>query len=355
MSAGNFLSPPANPGLQQHAVADPANAARLMAAIPDQPERLAVLRGKHIASINHFGAELLQQIFRRAAGYESGAMAAQVCTANKVVGGIFLDSNRHDVPLPFVRACLGLGGHFIDLSHPTEDILRSKRDFSEVAALANNYSDMAVMSAPHAEAFMETLRYAQVPLINAGNGDDEAPIQALTDLYTLFKWRPSLLQQDPPVQDRLRIGIFGMPGNTATLRSLLTGLSLFPQAVGRIILFDRSGTPCSEGQREALEQAGIQMQSMNQLHPNETVMGGLAKEVPELDVIYSHLKQQHAVSRMDMLEFKKLFAPQLLLLSPQRQLPDFSAIINNSPHNGFFTQAKSAVYVLMALLGAVMA
>ena len=58
---------------------------------------------------------------------------------------------------------------------------------------------------------------------------------------------------------------------------------------------------------------------------------------------------------MDMLELKSFFKPNLMLLSPQRQLPEFSTIINDSPHNAFFAQARAGVFVRMALLSAVIA
>lgn len=350
-----FSDPADSPAFQQHEVANPANAARLLAALPEQPGILAELKGKHILSIAHFSPDLIRALLRQAAACEAGLAQTSSLATCKVLGGIFLDGSRHDIHLPFIRGFHCLGGHFIDLGSPAEDILRARRDLAEISALANSYSDIAVASTAHADLFAEILPAIRVPLINAGNGDDEAPVQALTDLYTLAKWRPALLQRDVPAKERLRIGIFGTPGNTATLRSLLSGLALFPQMVERVVMLDRSPNPCSPGQREALERAGLKLAHITELYPNETVMGGLGRIVPELDVIYSHLKQQHAVSRMDMLEFKKLFNEHLLLLSPQRQLPDFSALVNNSSHNGFFTQAKSAVFILMALLGAVLA
>ncbi len=354
MPSNTFLSPSAGPAIRQHEVADAANATRLMKAVRHEPEILAALSGKHIASIQSFDAELLKQLVRRAAVFESSAKKAASTMACKVMGGNFLDAGRPEVELPFRRAWQGLGGAFIDLSEAVEDILRHHRDPSEIAAVNNNYSDFAAVSTTRADLFPEMVRYSQVPLINAGNGDDEAPTQALADLYVLSKWRPDLLQKDPPVQDRLRIGIFGTPATTGTLRSLLSGLALMPQLVQEIILLDRVAGPFAEGQREELAQAGLKISTILELYPRETVMGSQSKVVPTLDVIYSHLKQQQTVSRMDMLQFKSFFKPNLLLLSPQRQLPEFGAIVNDSTNNGFFTQAKGAVYVLMALMEAVM-
>ncbi len=354
MPSNRFPSPPTEPVIQQHEVADAGAAGRLMKAIPDKPELLSVLRGRHVASITSFDPQLLAQLFRRAASFEADGRKATSTLACKVLGGNFLDGGRPEVRLAFQRAWLGLGGSFIDLSQAVQDILHQKRDPSDIAALNNNYSDFAVVSTTRAELLPEMLKHSGVPLINAGNGEDEAPTQALADLYTLFKWCPVLIRKDPPAEQRLRIGIFGMPATTGTLRSLLSGLALFPQMVEEVILLDRVAVPFSEGQREALQQAGLRISTVSELHPHETVMGGYGKVVPGLDVIYSHLKQQQSVSRMDMLEFKSYFKPKLLLMSPQRQLPESGVLINDSPHNGFFAQAKGSVYVQMALMQAVM-
>jgi len=353
MPANNFSSPPGEPAIQQHEVAAADNARRLMKAIPDKPDLLAALCGKHIVSTRHFDAQLLMQLFRRAAAFESGEQKPASRMTCKVLGGNFLDVARPELELTFRRAWEGLGGAFINLTEAVEDTLRQMRDPSEIAAIINNYSDFAVVYTERTELFPELLRYSQVPLINAGNGEDEAPAQALTDLYTLLKWRVDLLQERPK-EERLRIGLFGTPGDTGTLRSLLIGLTLLPQLVQEVVLLDRPPFPFSVGQQEELENAGIKINLINKLYPNETVMGAFGKVIPELDVIYSHLKKHQTVINRDMLVFKSFFKPNLMLLSPQRQLPEFSAIINDSPHNGFFAQARGAVYIYMALMEAMM-
>jgi len=354
MPSNRFPCPSVAPVIKQHEVADLGTAGHLMKAIPDKPELLSVLRGCHVAAMEGFDPALLAQLFRQAASFESDGRKATSTESCKVLGGNFLDTRRPEVRLVFQRAWQGLGGSFIDLSEAVGDILRHKRDPSEIAALNNNYCDFAVVSTTHAELLPEMLKYSRVPLINAGNGEDEAPTQALADLYALFKWRPELLQKDPPAERRLRVGIVGTPATTGTLRSLLSGLALFPQIVDEIILLDRVAVPFKAGQREALQQAGLRIRAISEIYPHDTVMGSLGKVVPDLDLIYSHLKQRQSVSRMDMLELKGHFKPNLLLLSPQRQLTELGAMINDSSNNGFFAQAKGSVYVQMALMQAVM-
>ncbi|MGD2083896.1 MAG: hypothetical protein PVF91_13105 [Chromatiales bacterium] len=355
MASETFPSPRTKPALRQHEVADPGAAERLLKALPDKPRLLAALRGRHVVSIRHFDADLVLQVLRRAAAWESGATAASPSMACKVMGGNLLDDDRPELQLSFRRAWQGLGGACIDLSMAAGRILRDNRDLGEVAVLQDNYCDFAVVGTASPGLLPRLLEHTRVPVINAGDGEDEAPTQALTDLYMLFKWRPHLFERDVPSEKRLQIGVFGNPANTDTIRSLLFGLALFPQMVERVVLLERLAMTFREGEREALEQAGLKISTITELYPEDTVMGSFGRVVPELDVIYSHLKQQQAVSRMNMLEFMGYVKPGLLLLSPRRQVPEFSALINDSPHNGFFAQARSGVFVRRSVMSAIMA
>ena len=71
----------------------------------------------------------------------------------------------------------------------------------------NNYGDCVVLrdSDPGAVyAMSSTLR---IPIINAGNGIDEHPTQAMADLYTMFKWRRFAGLPRCRGADRIRIGV----------------------------------------------------------------------------------------------------------------------------------------------------
>jgi hypothetical protein len=80
---------------------------------------------------------------------------------------------------------------------------------------------------------MKTLR---IPVINAGNGIDEHPTQALSDLYAIFKWRPELLLPKPPESSRIRVGIIGTPNRMRTVRSLLTLFARFPDMIREVVV-----------------------------------------------------------------------------------------------------------------------
>ena len=95
----------------------------------------------------------------------------------------------------------------------------------------NNYGDCVVLRDSNPEAVVAMSSTLRIPIINAGNGIDEHPTQAMADLYTILKWRPSLAATNVAESDRIRIGIIGIPSRMRTVRSLLRILSKFPGIV----------------------------------------------------------------------------------------------------------------------------
>ncbi len=355
MPADAFPSPPDEPVLRQHLVARPENAARLRDHIPEQAELLEALRNKHIVSAWHFDADLLLQLFRRAAVYESEQQGAHthplIC---RVMAVLFLDNSRTPTRLCFNRAWLCLGGSFLNVERTVEEAVSSRRDLSEMAEICNSSGDIALLHTPDEAQLLEMLKYFRIPVINAGNGADENPTHGLADVYTLAKWRPELLTGEVPKEQRLQIGIFGNPFNTRTIRSFLYTLARFPQMVNRIVLMERYAQYFREGELEALKQAGLDIEIPADLLPVDTILESYRKTLPTLDLIYVHQPPKQGMSRMDVIELKDFLKPDAMVLYPDRSQHDYGEMINDSPHNGFFSQSRGSVYLRMALLSAVM-
>ncbi len=51
------------------------------------------------------------------------------------------------------------------------------------------YCDIMVMRHPEAGSVEETAKMVQKPVINAGDGSNQHPTQALLDVYTILKER----------------------------------------------------------------------------------------------------------------------------------------------------------------------
>lgn len=130
---------------------------------------------------------------------------------------LFMSSTR--TRLSFDSAWHRLGGDSINITDRSTTGLAKGESLEDVAHMFNNYGDCVVLRDSNPEAVVAMSSTLRIPIINAGNGIDEHPTQAMADLYTIFKWRPSLAALNVEQSDRIRIGIIGIPSRMRTVRS----------------------------------------------------------------------------------------------------------------------------------------
>jgi len=338
---------------KEHPVADAERARILLNSIPKYPRVLARLRGRHVISSSHLDAPLLRQLMRLAARYELGELRGTHPMRCKVLSNLFLDRSQGTERLAFNAAWLRLGGSLLDFDSTVEHIMSLRHAPAEIAELCNSYADATVLRTAHPETFHEILPRLRVPVINAGDGQGENPTHAMADLYTLCKWRPALLQDNPPADQRLTIAIYGDPSRTRAIRSFLRMIAHFPAAVERVVLVQRLVQGFAEGQREELERAGLRIETVQELYPVATDMEVARSLIPSVDLMYVHQLYTPQVPRLQVVESIELFKPEAMVLSPGMQNEEAAHLLNDSPHNGYFAQARGSVYVRMAVFASI--
>lgn len=352
MSESALRGPQAAVGSAEHPVADVATAARLAQAIPERADVLARLNNRHVLSVGDLEPATLLQVLRLAAHYESQGRPDACPLAGRILSSVFVRGALSETRLSFASAWLRLGGSILDFEESPARPNGDRYGPDELAELCSNYGDIAVLRTADSESLQAMVDYFRVPVINAGNGDDEHPTNAMADLYTLLKWRPDLLGEQP--ERPLTIAISGDPARTRTIRSFLLLLAKFPQMVERVLIMDRLAQPFSPGQREALEEAGLKLELVAESFPNETIMGGFKQILPETDVIYIHHLRATRAPRMSFIEGMAYVRPDAMVLCPELPGQVFGDYLNHSPHNGYFAQARGAKYLRMALFCSIM-
>ena len=273
----------------------------------------------------------------------------------KVLSNLFLDGSHPTESLAFNSAWTRLGGSLLSIDEPIEQIQKRRHATDEVAELCSNYADITVLRTLDPKSFQDMLTSFRVPVINAGDGANENPVHAMADLYTLFKWRPSLLLDEPPADQRLQIGIIADPYRTRAVRSFLLLLAHFSKAVERIVLLARLEPGFGEAQREELEKAGLRIETLKNLFPVATDMEAGRALLPEMDLIYVHQPRQSPMPRMTLIEAISFLTPDAMVLDPEIQDDESARQLNHSSHNAYFAQARGSVYLRMALFAAIMA
>jgi aspartate carbamoyltransferase catalytic subunit len=260
----------------------------------------------------------------------------------------YLDQPTSRSRLSFESAILHLGGSLMDFGERLEHLEGSRGLLCEVVEMCSTLGDVAVLRTREADTLASVLGAFRVPVINAGNGVGENPSHSLADLYTLLKWRPDLLDDEP--QQPIQVGIIGSPANMRTIRGILQALAQFPAGIERVIIFSRQATIFSPGQREELEAAGLNIVIDRELYPHNSLQASAKAELPAMDLLYVHSRGESSLSRQGRIESYKMLKEGALVLHPETQADESVANLDDSPHNGYFTQARGGVFIRIAIL-----
>ena len=179
-------------------------------------------RGKDIISFDQFSAEDLRILFTLTDKMKQIAINNEpsYLLAGQLVSLLFFEPSSRTFS-SFAAAVKRLGGQTIEVQNPEtvssvskgetfEDTIRTFEAYSNAIVLRHRISGSAKLAAEAAEF---------IPVINAGDGNNEHPTQTLLDLYTLY-------EQFGRLHD-LTCLLAGDPLNSRTIHSLLRGLSLF--------------------------------------------------------------------------------------------------------------------------------
>jgi aspartate carbamoyltransferase catalytic subunit len=197
------------------------------------------------------------------------------------------------------------------------------------------------------KAVYEMMEALRIPIVNAGNGLDEHPTQALADAYALLKWQPGLAKDDPDCS--LRIGLIGVPKHMRTVRSLLYLLANFARGISEVVVITDEQSPFAEDQREFLEKSGLRIR----------VSKCLDDELPHLDAIYINAitwtgDGYEETSSRYRLSVESPLKRGAVILHPLARGAELDRDLDSTPHNWYFAQARGAVFIRMALLAAIL-
>jgi aspartate carbamoyltransferase catalytic subunit len=316
----------------------------LLESVEEDPDPLLKLAASHVVSSQQFSRNELLQLFRLAAQYETTPALMHLPLAGKILISAFYEPSTR-TRLSFESAWHRLGGSVMSITDPRSTGIAKGESLADIAEMFNNYGDVLVLRSSDGDAAHNMLENLRIPLVNAGNGIDEHPTQALADVYTIAKWRPELFLPEVAPERRVRVGIVGVPSRMRTVRSLLRMLTRFPQAIDEIVIVSREDDNFDAAQREELEEAGLQVRVIHDLDP----------VLPELDVIYINAIAWVGDTFESMGEGLKLdrnspLKKDAIILHPLARGTELSTDLDATAHNWYFAQARGAVFVRMALL-----
>lgn len=322
----------------------------LMERVAEDLAPLLQISNRAVLSARQLDREQIVQLCRLAARYETQPGVINRPLTGKILISAFYEPSTR-TRLSFESAWHRLGGDVMSITDPSSTGIAKGESLYDIGEMLNHYGDVVVLRDSNDRSAYEMLESLRIPIVNAGNGLDEHPTQALADLYAILKWRPSLVLgvSGDPAQPGIRIGIIGVPGRMRTVRSLLILLSRLAESIDEVVIVTDESSPFSADQREELEADGLTI----------SITRDLEDTLPTLDVIYINAiawkgDDYESLGARFRLHEGLPFKEGSIILHPLARGDELPRSLDDTPHNWYFAQARGAVFIRMALLSAML-
>jgi aspartate carbamoyltransferase catalytic subunit len=301
------------------------------------------LKGSSICSINEFDASLLSNIYILAACMETERLFCPHALKGKIVLTTFLEASTR-TRLSFESAAVRLGANVLSILDIDTTGAAKGETLHDIGQMINSYADAVVARIGDTNKFNQLYSALQLPLINAGNGTDEHPTQALADWYTILKWRPEIFYGHLAEKKKLNIGIIGNPSIMRTVKSFVMLLPHFSKNINSVTIFSKDKDIFCEKTRFLSTGNQLNVHVENKLNP----------AIQTLDILYMNsivFKDNNytLVGQDFFVDNTTKFKKGAVILHPLARRDELSPLLDTSMHNLYFNQAKGAVYIRAAL------
>jgi len=254
----------------------------------------------------------------------------------KILASLFFEPSTR-TRFSFESAMIKLGGNYINLENSNSASTSKGESLEDMGKIISAYADIIVMRHPDSGSVSKFSTYADVPVINGGDGPHEHPSQSLTDLTTILENKKRLSE--------LNIGFFGDLKYARTTNSLIKLLTTFK---------DNHFTFISSKELRINDTLRVFLKDKNQhfLEHNS-----LEDVIADLDILYVTRTQlertkKETISTISPITINSLKAAkkELIILHPLPRVTELDTSVDSHPSAKYFEQANNGLYLRMALL-----
>jgi aspartate carbamoyltransferase catalytic subunit len=297
--------------------------------------------GKDVISTKEIGRETLDGLLTDADDVRLAMERGGVLDVlrGKLLATVFLEPSTR-TRLSFQFAMVRAGGQVIDFGLAEAASIAKGETFEDTMRMVDGYSpDVIVVRNRTPGSAGLAADICRAPVVNAGDGSNEHPTQAMLDLYTIKRVRGSI--------DGVRIGMMGDLAHSRTTSSLSYALDKFDgvqityiapkelQVRPEIVASLRSAKSFfAERYEDVVE--GLDFLYVTRLQKER--FADLAE--------YERLRGSYQLSRSSLARFKKL----PFLMHPLPRVDELSTDLDGLPISKYFDQAQNGVFVRAALI-----
>ncbi|MBH5316877.1 aspartate carbamoyltransferase catalytic subunit [Paenibacillus sp. GSMTC-2017] len=179
---------------------------------------LTQLKQRSLLGLKELGKEEIESILERAAYWEQHPVKVHQDMQGKFAANMFFENSTR-TRFSFEVAEKRLGAEVINFAAAASSVAKGESIYDTVRTLESMGIDVGIIRLKPNGVLAELASSIKVPLINAGDGNNEHPTQALLDLYTMRKQFGSL--------NGLNVSIVGDILHSRVARSNLYALRKF--------------------------------------------------------------------------------------------------------------------------------
>jgi aspartate carbamoyltransferase catalytic subunit len=309
------------------------------------------LKGRSLVEPGDFSLEEMDELFDLAERLEGDQDYLRESCRGKVLATLFFEPSTR-TRLSFEAAMLRLGGSCLGFAEPGSSSAAKGESLADTVRTVACYADCIVMRNPKEGAALLASRYADVPVINAGDGGHHHPTQTLTDLLTIKRLRGKGGELKEAVRG-LTVGFCGDLKFGRTVHSLAKALARYKSL--NMVFISPAELKVPDYITRLLDQQGIPYRETADF---ESAMSGL-------DVLYmTRVQRERFFNEEDYIRLKDTYVlspdklegakKELIILHPLPRVNEIAVEVDADPRAAYFKQAKYGMYVRMALISSVL-
>ena len=307
--------------------------------------------GSHILSIDQFDRSDIEKLFSVADKLEPYATKEKITRVleGAILGNMFFEPSTR-TRISFGASFNLLGGNVREITEVESSSLAKGESLADTAQVLSGYSDIIVMRHPEINSVQKFAEASRVPVINAGDGSNEHPSQALLDLYTIQKE----LSQNNKSIDGLRIALVGDLKFGRAVHSLCKILSLYDDVKMNLISPEELKLPIELV--ESISAKGVTI----------TETENLEDGISEVDIIYvTRVQEERFKNKQDADKYRGLLSlnqsiytancePNTVIMHPlprdsRSDANELDSDLYENPNLAIFRQADNGIVIRMAI------
>jgi len=312
--------------------------------------------GNHILSIDQFDRSDIEKLFSVADKLEPFASKEKITRVleGAILGNMFFEPSTR-TRISFGASFNLLGGNVREITEVGSSSLAKGESLADTAQVLSGYSDIIVLRHPENGSVQKFADSSRVPVINAGDGSNEHPSQALLDLYTIEKE----LSLNKKNLDNLRIALVGDLKYGRAVHSLCKILSKFSNVNMNLVSPGELRLP--ENLLNELNEAGVSVIQTENLE--EGISG--------VDIIYvTRVQEERFKNKEDANKYRGLLSlnqsiytancePNTVIMHPlprdsRSDANELDRDLYENPNLAIFRQADNGVVIRMAIFALVL-